>query len=188
MRRAVAARPRSYLRKPAEADGREFVDCVLRRRHHLEPFVYAADSLSAYRTWIANGNRADVDQFLVCRRADDAIVGFVSINDRSGGALQSGALGWASLSTEPRQGHLTDGVSMVLEVAFTQLRLHRLEANLQPSNDRSRRLAIRSGFRLEGFSPRFLLIDGQWRDHERWAISEEDWRDRQTHAQTGQRP
>ena len=50
---------------------------------------------------------------------------------------------------------------MVLEVAFTQLRLHRVEANIQPANERSRRLAIRCGFSLEGFSPRFL--QHRWR-------------------------
>ncbi|WP_436795923.1 GNAT family N-acetyltransferase [Actinospongicola halichondriae] len=187
MRRAVAAHGSSYLRKPTEADGREFVDCVLREQSRLEPFVYASETVSAYRTWIAKGNRVDVEQFLVCRREDDVIVGFVNINNMTGGALQSGALGWASFTTEQPRGHLTEGVAMVLEVAFTQLRLHRLEANIQPSNERSRRLAIRAGFRLEGFSPRFLQIGGEWRDHERWAVSEEDWRDRRRRRRTEDR-
>lgn len=185
MRRAVAARRGSYLRKPSASDGREFVDGVLRSRRHLEPFVQAPESLSAYRSWIARGNRVDVEQFLVCRREDDAIVGFVNLNGISGGALQSAALGWASLLVDAPRGHLTDGVEMALEVSFTQLRLHRLEANIQPANLRSRRLAIRCGFRLEGFSPRYLRIDDEWCDHERWAILEDDWRARRTRTHTG---
>lgn len=184
MRRAVAARGGSYLRKPAIEDGHEFVDCVVEHRRTLEPFVFAADSMSTYRSWIARGDRADIEQFLVCRRDDDAIVGFVNINNVIGGGLQSAALGWASFCDPPR-GHLTEGVAMALEVAFTQLRLHRLEANIQPTNDRSRRLAIRCGFRLEGFSPRYLQIDGVWCDHERWAILEEDWRAGRRGPQTG---
>lgn len=185
MRRAVAARPASYLRKPAERDGREFVDAVTRQREHLEPFVFASDSMTSYRQWIASGNRPDVEQFLVCRREDDAIVGFVNLNGISGGALRSASLGWASFTPEHRRGHLTEGVAMILEVAFTQLRLHRLEANIQPANERSRRLAIRCGFRLEGFSPRFLQIDGRWQDHERWAILEDEWRTRRRRNDTG---
>ncbi len=187
MRRAVAARGASYLRTPADSDGREFVDCVLRHRRHLEPFVHAADSLSAYRGWIAKGNRVDIEQFLVCSRDDDTIFGFVNLNNMAGGALQSAALGWASFVVSERRGHLTDGVAMILEVAFSQLRLHRLEANIQPTNHRSRRLAIRGGFRLEGFSPRYLQVDGVWQDHERWAVLAEDWRASRNRPQTERR-
>lgn len=187
MRRAVAARGGSYLRKPAADDGQEFVDCVLRERENLAPFVHAAESMSQYRTWVARGNRVDIEQFLVCRRDDDAIVGFVSVNNMTGGALQSAALGWASFASEHPRGHLGDGVEMTLEVAFTQLRLHRIEANIQPENLRSRRLAIRCGFRLEGYSPRFLMVDDEWRDHERWAVLQEDWRRRRNRPRPGGR-
>ena len=65
---------------------------------------------------------------------------------------------------------------MVLELGFTQLRLHRIEANIQPGNERSRSLAIAGGFSLEGFSPRYLRIGTEWRDHERWALLADDWR------------
>lgn len=184
MRRAVATAPSTYLRRPTVADADEFVARARESRSHLRPFVHAAEDTSAYRGWIARDDRPDTAQFLVCRRDDDAIAGFVNLNTIVLGALQSASIGWASFRPHVGGGHLTEGVDMGLRMAFTSLRLHRVEANIQPANQRSRSLALRCGFSLEGFSPRFLKIGGRWRDHERWAIVIDDWRD----AQRGVRP
>ena len=71
-----------------------------------------------------------------------------------------------------------DGLRLVLRFAFGPLGLHRLEANIQPGNESSVALVKGAGFRLEGYSPRYLKIAGRWRDHERWAILSEDRRGR----------
>jgi ribosomal-protein-alanine N-acetyltransferase len=63
----------------------------------------------------------------------------------------------------------------VITHAFNEMKLHRLEANIQPANAASRALVKALEFRREGFSPRYLKINGRWRDHERWAILSEDW-------------
>ena len=73
---------------------------------------------------------------------------------------------------------MTEGMDLVLRHAFVVLRLHRLEANIQPGNAASTALARRCGFEREGFSARYLKVGGRWRDHERWAIWAERWRQR----------
>jgi ribosomal-protein-alanine N-acetyltransferase len=78
-----------------------------------------------------------------------------------------------------------EGIQLVLAHAFEDLGLHRIEANIQPGNHRSIALVRRAGFVREGFSERYLLIDGRWRDHERWAIRVERWRSGRAGAQSG---
>ena len=70
------------------------------------------------------------------------------------------------------------GLRAMLREAFGRLGLHRLEANIQPDNARSIALVGRLGFRLEGLSPGYLKIRGDWRDHERWALTREEYRER----------
>jgi [ribosomal protein S5]-alanine N-acetyltransferase len=65
---------------------------------------------------------------------------------------------------------MREGLNAVVRHAFKNMKLHRLEANIQPNNLRSIRLVQACGFSQEGFAPRYLKIGGRWRDHERWAI------------------
>jgi ribosomal-protein-alanine N-acetyltransferase len=103
------------------------------------------------------------------------LAGVVNINEIVRGSFRSGYLGYYAFAPHHGRGYMTAGIRAVVSRAFRQLGLHRLEANIQPENQRSRRLVHRLGFRLEGFSPRYLKIAGKWRDHERWAVTAEDW-------------
>ena len=67
------------------------------------------------------------------------------------------------------------GLQLVLAHAFGELNLHRIEANIQPANQASIALVRGCGFRQEGFSPKYLRIAGEWRDHERWALLAEEF-------------
>jgi RimJ/RimL family protein N-acetyltransferase len=91
------------------------------------------------------------------------------------GGLQSGYLGYGAFAAHAGRGLMTEGLRAVLGTLFGELGLHRVEANIQPGNAASLALARRLGFEKEGFSRRYLHIDGDWRDHERWALLAEDW-------------
>ena len=110
------------------------------------------------------------------RREDRSILGFFNLSHITRGSLQSAYLGYAIGSTFAGQGYMREGIELVLRDAFLTLRLHRIEANIQPGNQASIALARGAGFSREGFSPRYLKIGGRWRDHERWAVLAEDWR------------
>lgn len=112
--------------------------------------------------------------FLACRHEDDAIVGVFTLGQIVRGPLQSAYLGFYGFSPFEGQGYMTEAMRLVLRHAFGAMKLHRVEANIQPGNAASIALVRRCGFRLEGFSPRYLKISGRWRDHERWAILAEE--------------
>jgi ribosomal-protein-alanine N-acetyltransferase len=97
--------------------------------------------------------------------------GTVNINSIIRGRYQGASLGYAAFAPSAGQGYMTEGLTIALQHAFTDLRLHRLEANIQPANKASLALARRLGLRYEGLSHAYLYIDGAWRDHERWAIT-----------------
>lgn len=104
------------------------------------------------------------------------LAGVININEVVRGIFCSGYLGYYAFVPHDGQGHMTRGLIAVVTRAFRTHRLHRLEANIQPDNEASRRLVQRCGFRLEGYSPRYLKLAGRWRDHERWAITKEEWK------------
>jgi ribosomal-protein-alanine N-acetyltransferase len=75
---------------------------------------------------------------------------------------------------------MREALQIVLQYSLDTLRLHRIGANIQPGNTRSKALVASVGFRLEGFSPRYLKVLGRWRDHERFAICREEFSERVT--------
>jgi ribosomal-protein-alanine N-acetyltransferase len=108
--------------------------------------------------------------FLVCARGSGQIIGVINLTNVVLGVFRSGYLGYYTFSGFERQGFMRNGLRAVVRQAFAKLKLHRLEANIQPGNVASIALVKACGFTQEGYSPRYLKIGGRWRDHERWAI------------------
>jgi len=118
----------------------------------------------------------DLERLEIRRSGDGAVLGSVEISRIARGNFQSAYLGYAILAERRGQGYMTEALQLALRHAFRSLRLHRVEANVEPGNEASLALVRRAGFIREGLSRRYLKIGGRWRDHERWALLEEDWR------------
>ena len=107
---------------------------------------------------------------------DDALAGFIGISEIVRGSFQSAYLGYYAFVPLAGRGYMRAGLRLALGLAFQDHGLHRIEANIQPGNARSIALVRSLGFRYEGYSPRYLRLGGRWRDHERWALTVEDWK------------
>ncbi|MEV0399953.1 GNAT family N-acetyltransferase [Actinoallomurus sp. NPDC050550] len=162
---------RVTLRPLAGSDQSEFLDLVSVSDDLHRPWMSLPSTPQQFQAYAARYEQPGEESLLVCVRGTGAIAGMVNINSIIRGRLQSGALAYAAFAPTAGQGYLTEGLDLVVRYAFEQLRLHRLEAQIQPDNHASIRLVRRVGFRHEGNSPEFLFIDGAWRDHERWAIT-----------------
>ena len=105
----------------------------------------------------------------------EELVGVVNVSEIIRGLFQSAYLGYYAFVPQAGRGQMRQGLEQVIQYCFSELKLHRLEANIQPGNHRSAALVESLGFRLEGFSPGYLKVCGRWRDHQRWAILAQEW-------------
>jgi ribosomal-protein-alanine N-acetyltransferase len=166
---------RVFLRRPSARDQREFLTLNRASRALHRSWVSPPVTAQQFEEFMRLTRRKDVDTSLVCRLEDGAILGVFNLSQIVRGHFHSAYLGFHAGAPYAGHGYMTEGMQLLLSRAFETLKLHRVEANVQPGNARSIALVKRSGFRLEGFSPRYLEVAGRWRDHQRWAINVEDW-------------
>lgn len=163
------------LSTPSPADAAEFIAAARASKSLHHPWINPPDTAERFAAYLARAARDDQASYLIRHSQCGALVGYVNVGNIVRGALQSGYVGYAGFASHAGRGLMTAGLRSVIDACFTELGLHRLEANIQPDNLRSLGLVRRLGFTREGFSPNYLLIDGDWRDHERWALLAEDW-------------
>jgi [ribosomal protein S5]-alanine N-acetyltransferase len=170
----VASTNRVALRLLERGDRDELIALARDSRELHRPWAYPPDRPEQFDELLARARRDDFVSLLACRVEDGAIAGLFNVSQIVRGAFQSAFLGYYAHQRHARQGYMREGLSLVLAHSFGPLGLHRIEVNIQPENAASIALARGAGFRLEGFSPRYLLVGGRWRDHERYALLAEE--------------
>jgi ribosomal-protein-alanine N-acetyltransferase len=165
---------RVRLRVLTREDRQEFLT-LARESHRLHrPWTYPPERADQFDELYGRSRREDFVCLVACRTDTGEIIGVFTVSQIVRGAFQSAYLGYYAHERHAGQGLMREALEQVLDHSFGPLGLHRIEANIQPGNARSIALARGAGFRLEGFSPRYLLIGGQWRDHERYAITADE--------------
>src|ERR1700742_1709168 len=173
--RDLLSTPAVEIRAPEAGDREAFIAAMAASAEHHRPWVTPPVTAPEFDAWLIRCGRGDFDSNLAVRPEDGAIVGYFNISQIIRGPLQSAFLGYGGVAEWSGAGYMTTALRLVLERAFTELSLHRLEANIQPGNAASIALVERCGFVREGFSERYLKIGGHWRDHARFAIRAEQW-------------
>ncbi|GGE14283.1 ribosomal-protein-alanine N-acetyltransferase [Aureimonas endophytica] len=152
-------------------------------RGFLKPWepLWSPDELTrrAYRQRITRYHQEAQDRsaftFFLLSRADEAVLGGVTVGQVRRGVAQSCTLGYWMGEAHAGQGLMHAAVELLKPFVFDIEGLHRIEAACLPTNARSIRLLERAGFRREGYLKQYLKIAGVWEDHYLYALLADDW-------------
>jgi len=147
-----------------------------RQPHHADPVLDRGAFTS--RCLQRDRDRASGTAYQFGLFVDQHVAGEVNINNVVRGAMQSATIGYWIDQAHAGQGYVAEAVVVVLQFAFEQLGLHRVEICIVPRNERSRRIVEKLKIRDEGVALRYLEINGVWEDHIRYGITAEEWTDR----------
>ncbi len=162
---------RTGLRRVEGGDLAEFTRLAALSRDLHRPWIKTPKTPAEFEEYLARHDRVAAEGLVAYRLDTGALAGFVNVNEIVRGPYDRATIGYGVFAPAQRRGYMSEALELVMRFAFGDLGLHRLEADIQPQNERSLALVRRVGFRKEGFSPGLVRIDGCWRDHERWAIT-----------------
>jgi ribosomal-protein-alanine N-acetyltransferase len=165
--------PAITLAPVQRTDGPELIQANLDSRVYHTPWSQPFTDLAGFDSWFAQTLTGANVAFTARDAKSHRIAGVLSLTNIVLGNFCSAYLGYYGMAEFAGTGRMTQALRLTIVHAFGELGLHRLEANIQPGNCASVALVKRLGFQKEGFSPRYLRINGVWRDHERWALVSE---------------
>ncbi len=171
-----------YLRMSEMRDYAEWAELREKSRAFLTPWepTWPHDDLTraSFRYRVRRHTeemaRGEAFSFFVFREDDHALIGGLSLGHVRRGVSQAATLGYWMGAPYAGQGYMTRAARAACGYAFDKQGLHRIEAACLPTNEPSKRLLERVGFKQEGYARAYLNINGQWRDHLLFALLETD--------------
>lgn len=164
---------RLLLRSLILEDSELLIDYLQRNRNFLKEWEPIRNegyyTLESVQNRIEDENKSIEDRscipLYIINKGDNKIIGKVSLTNIVYGPFLSCYLGYNLDEKEINKGKITEALSQLIEIAFKDYKLHRIEANIIPRNIRSKKVAIKLGFTEEGLSKKYLKISGKWEDH-----------------------
>ena len=167
-----------YLRYPTDKDLFELTRLNLASKNLHRGLVKPPTDEKTFTDYLKRNESAENECLLICDTETGKIIGAINLSQIFRGIFQNCYLGYYIGAEFAGKGFMTEAVNLILRFAFVNLKLHRVEANVQPHNSASIAVLRKNNFTKEGFSRKYLKIGGRWRDHERWAKIIEDWREK----------
>ncbi|USG68309.1 GNAT family N-acetyltransferase [Brevibacillus ruminantium] len=167
-----------FIRPFTPRDVEARLQLQLENRHFFEMYSMARNS--DYYT--VEGQRKLIEEydekckkdleynFGIFTTADKKLIGTISLFQVVRGSLQSAFIGYFIDKENNGKGYATEAIKLIVEFAFTNLHLHRIEAGVMPHNIGSIRVLEKSGFHKEGIAMKNVKINGKWEDHQVLAI------------------
>ena len=167
------------LRNLTPMNAEEVLEYYKKNKNHLAPFEPAKDNNfytleaqkrflnKSYREFLS-GTNVDLGIF-----KEEKLIGKIKISRILHGSFKNGILGYSIDEDEQGKGYMKESVKLLLKYAFNECELHRIEASALVSNEKSRRVLAKCGFKLIGINEKYLLINGKWEDHATYYILKE---------------
>ena len=174
MKATTSQRLRPTLRRLTLGDRERFLEAVPRSRALHHPWAYPPDTPDAFDAYVKVHPARRVLAVVVDHEAP--LVGVYALSQIHHGSFRNAYLGYYAFVPHAGNGYMREAMDLLFRYAFGELRLHRLQANVQTGNERSLGLLRATGWREEGYARRYLKIGGRWRDHILFAILAEDLR------------
>ncbi|MEO1436247.1 MAG: GNAT family N-acetyltransferase [Bacteroidota bacterium] len=116
------------------------------------------------------GSKINLYLFQKTEKETKQLIGDISFSNIIRGVFQSCFVGYKMAESANGKGYMTEALAHSIEYIFREYNLHRVEANIMPRNHASQAVVKKLGFKQEGYSEKYLKINGRWEDHLRFAL------------------
>lgn len=159
---------------PDSSRKEEFLRFERENKKFHEPWVINAATEESFDAYVEKYKSENQASFWIL--SDGEIAGVINLNEIIRGVFQNAFLGYYGSKKFSGKGVMAKGMKLVLKEAFENLGLHRLECAIRPENEASLRFIRKFNFHFEGYAPKYLFLDGAWRDHFKFSLTREQWK------------
>jgi ribosomal-protein-alanine N-acetyltransferase len=169
---------RIYLRMLDTTDAEELCNLEIRNREFFKQYTYLKDEsfytierqVERIKTNMKRSENDEYYSFGIFLKETNELIGFTMLSEVLRGDLLSCFVGYYLDEEHNGKGFMTEAVRLVVDYAFKELKLHRIEAGVMPRNLGSIKVLEKAGFHKEGIAKKNVRINGKWEDHQVLAI------------------